>query len=415
MNTGPIDNDNSPLDEILDNLPQEKPPVDLQQRCMSAVRAAEAKRVPATPMPWSGWMRAVAGVLGVLLFVVIFGGAFVGLMNPKKSEPPPPPPIGMPSMSPRGADAEKPGMDSRTLEAPPPPGIPGPAPGAKGPEALRPGGMGTPQGTVAMKRPVPPEAAKTDSESARQTPPSPPATPATPSPTTPPPASMPSGGSHSWRRPVAPEQPWRDETDDRQKITHKRMELEVKKVEEAHDRAINIINKSDGHTTTEDLQIRETGKNRSHIVAQIPVDRLEGTMAQLRELGKVKLLTGESEDVSKEYYGRGEDIREAGAGEDELVAKYEAEKDPATKRQLLSQIQALRAQNKQGKRTLGDLSEKTHYAVLDLMLTEAASPGAFFNRMVENSTEVAGWLLYTAIMWVPVVVIAWLVWRRRRP
>jgi hypothetical protein len=220
----------------------------------------------------------------------------------------------------------------------------------------------------------------------------------------------------SWEgTPTSPHKPWLDQSGERQKITQKRMELEVKKVEEAHDRAISIITKSDGHTVSEDLQVSDSGKSRSRIVAQVPVDRIDGVVAQLRELGKVKILTGESEDVTKEYYGRGEDIREAGSSEDELVAKYEAEKDPAAKRMLYNQIQSLRAANKQGKRTLGELSEKTHYALLDLTLVEAAGPGAFVEHVAENSAIVGGWLLATAIIWLPVAVIAWLVWRRRRP
>ena len=394
MTTGPINDNDSPLDEILDNLPQETPPADLQQRCMSAVRAAERKFVPARPANITGFIKAAAGVFGALLLVVMLGGVASTFRGCAKSPmAPPPPPMGMaPSGPSRYSEVPRPGA-----LAPMPP-LPMPTPGAPAKS----------DATSARA----PEAAKPGSRSqAKQEPPPPSHAPAA--------ATLPmagaSGGGHSWERPVAPEQPWRDESGDRQKITQKRMELEVKKVEEAHDRAISIINKAQGHTTTEDLQITEAGKNKSHIVAQVPVDALDGVVAQLRELGKVRLLTGTSEDVSKEYYGRGEDIREAGSSEDELVAKYEAEQDPATKRQLYNQIQAVRSANKQGKRTLGDLSEKTHYALLDLTLIEQASPSAFLTRALENSENVGGWLLATAIVWLPIVVIAWLVWRRRRP
>lgn len=220
----------------------------------------------------------------------------------------------------------------------------------------------------------------------------------------------------SWRpQTYAPDKPWRDTSAERQKVTHKQLDLEVQDVEEAYGRSVAIIEKADGYVDTDEITVEHSGVKRARISARIPVKNLEGTLAQLRDLGEVVSLVGQSEDRTKEYQGRGADIRDLGARECELVDQYLKERDRHRKRALYQQIMAIREQNKQRKQALTELSDQTHYAFLDLTLLEKGGPGPFLARMLENTGTVAGWLGATAIFWVPVLVLVALFWRRRKP
>lgn len=210
--------------------------------------------------------------------------------------------------------------------------------------------------------------------------------------------------------------PWRDDSGERQKITHKELELAVADVEEAYDRSASIIEKAGGYVDTEEIRIDEESKKKQAVIsARVPVDRLDDVVDSLRELGEVVRLVGESEDRTKEYDGRGSNIRELGARECELVDKYLKERNRSRKRELYRQIMALREQNKQRKDTLTDLSEQTHFAYLELTLVQKFGPRAFLNDTAERMVLIASWVGATAMFWAPIVLIAVVVWRRRAP
>jgi hypothetical protein len=455
MTHPPSDDVQSPLDEILDNLPQETPPTDLQDRCLTAVHT-EAARLAQTerPRPW-GYLGVLASVAAAFMLVCLMT-LTPNIGCPKKAEPPPPamggdmgmpgpggPPTG-PFTSP-GKGAPPPPMGSEDhagyksagkspmAQAPPSPGGPGGAPGMPGggPSPSSMGGPGGPGGPSRSHDAAKSAPARPMSEPAPKLPapgsagmPAPGAPPAM----TPPPPPPPNTGGRAVEygenapRPypepgdsAAPARPWRDRSGERQKVITKQMAMDVPKVLDALDRIKSILDRAEGFTLSEDFQTIEGGKSQAHVTARVPVDRIDGVVAQIRELGKVTRLVGQSEDRTKDYYGRGEDIRETGAGEDELVAKYEAAKDPAEKRRLYNQIQELRANNKASKGGLQALSEQTHFALLDLTLTQQSGPGDFLARMGHNSALLAGWLAATAIIWLPLLIIAWLLWRRKAP
>ena len=226
------------------------------------------------------------------------------------------------------------------------------------------------------------------------------------------PAASPSATSHAkTTAPDAATTPWRDESGERQAVISKAMDIEVEKVEDAHDKAVAIVEKSGGFVKDEDMKLSQSGTNTGHILARVPTDRVDGVVAQLRELGKVLRLVGRSEDVTKEYTSQGGNIREQGASEDELVAKYEKETNPDRKRELYRQIQANRQANHVQKGSLSDLSEKTHFALIDLTLVEKASPGAFFVRSLGGAGTAIKWLAATAVFWLPFLIVGWLIWR----
>ena len=226
-------------------------------------------------------------------------------------------------------------------------------------------------------------------------------------------APAPGESYYHWQTARTPTRPWRDDSGERQKIAHKDLELAVEDVEEAYDEAASIIEKAGGYVDTENITVEESGEKQAVISARVPVDQLDDVVAGLRKLGEVISLVGESEDRTKEYDGRGAEIRDLGAEEVELVAKYEKEKNKARKRELYRRIMALREQNSRHKATLKDLSDRTHFAYLELILVEKLSPRAFLNDIVENMAFLGSWIGATAVFWVPALIIVLAVWRRK--
>jgi hypothetical protein len=209
-----------------------------------------------------------------------------------------------------------------------------------------------------------------------------------------------------------PERPWRDDSGERQKITRKDMKVAVDDIEDAHERAASIITRAKGYVDTEEMRVNERGEGESVINARVPIEGLDGVVSQLRELGKVLELRGESEDRTNEYTSRGASIRALAEEEMRLVAKYEKEESRSRKQQLLWQIRSIREQIKGQKGPLKELSNQTHFAFLSLVLTQAEGPRQFLHRLSQSVPTAGAWLAISAIFWVPVLLVVVAVWRK---
>ena len=94
----------SPLDEVLENIPQEDPPQELEQRCLDALGSASAQ-TPAHP----NWWLPVRNVIAVAAALVLVVGSVTF--------------IGGPGL--RAREHARLASDSTVMEAPPPPDAPG--------------------------------------------------------------------------------------------------------------------------------------------------------------------------------------------------------------------------------------------------------------------------------------------------
>lgn len=425
MNKGPVDDRYKEFEDVLDQMPREQPPEDLKQRCMDALDAAERTAKPA-PVKRGRWELAWNVMAAAAAVVLIVSATSTLMMSGKErtqgahiqlgAEAAPGPayeeeqpdrrnPFDSATTAPPAAD-ERAGRATATfsidgIAAPETP----PAESAQidsvtglgddaSPKQAR-GGIvaGVPGETEPPTvrgddyRPVAPRPASTSGTALGTN-----YTKATP-PYAPPPAQS------------APAKPWRDESGDRQKITRKEMELAVEDVQKAYDDAASIIERADGYVDSDTLVVEEEEKDRAHISARVPVWELADVIERLRELGEVMRLVGETDDVTREYYTQGSDIRDLGAKEVELVERYEKEKNKARKRALYQQIMAIRAQNAGRKDNLSALSDQTHYAFLELDLVEKLTPRGFLGDMTEKMAYVGSWAGATAIFWIPLLVL----------
>jgi hypothetical protein len=190
---------------------------------------------------------------------------------------------------------------------------------------------------------------------------------------------------------------WRDLSGERQVSYHKEMELEVAEVEQAHQRVREIVSKRGGYIASDQVRIQEDSPDSARLTIRLPIDAYEDAIEDLKELGEVVRLVGESVDRTHEYYTRGAEVREMADREADLLRRYEAETNAQKKRRLKQQLDALRAQ----------------LPVLELTLTEAVGPSAWMSRSLENSVNALAWVGATAVIWLPAVVIVTLFWRRR--
>ena len=119
--------------------------------------------------------------------------------------------------------------------------------------------------------------------------------------------------------------------------------------------------------------------------------------------------------MTEQYYEGGAQIREKADREQRLVEQIEAEGNAQRQRQLQAQLDQLRREMEREKAILSRLAEQTHWPVLELTLTEATGPGEFLSRTLRGSLSALAWVGATAIIWVPLVVLLTLFWRRLTP
>lgn len=414
MNQESANDNHTPLEEMLESLPEQASPAGLEQKCLDALDALRTadKPTPATRpnrILWQGLAAAAAAVLVVSLVSVWL-------------------PVGRQK---RVAMSHERRPRSYAMELPPADIAPeeriadGPEPAA------------APVGAVTALPPAAPPGGPIRGSATEQTPGSAlnrhgagddatrgydeqlkehlkiPEMEAVDQTSRYPSAPAPGEPYDHWQTGATLARPWRDDSGERQKIAHKDLELAVEDVEEAYDEAASIIEKAGGYVDTENITVEESGEKQAIISARVPVDQLDDVVDSLRKLGEVISLVGESEDRTKEYDGRGAEIRDFGAEECDLVAKYEKEKNKTRKRELYRRIMALREQNSRHKATLKDLSDRTHFAYLELILIEKLSPRAFLNDIVENMAFLGSWIGATAIFWVPALIVVLAVWRRK--
>lgn len=389
----------SPLEALLSEKPHDEPPADLKRRCLQAVyeaeRAYDPRRAPVWPILWKGALSlAAAFAVMVLVTAIIPRPAKTGRASDRVARlaEPAPPPAAEAAASPVLDRVHRANVNLRdTVRV-----TEGPANRfAQRPDFAReqPGHIGPGDGGPAASPPM----GNVDVE------PRPTRAPSYPR------AEL----EEQYYTPIGPpERPWRDESGERQKVARKEMKLEVRDVDDAHERAVSIIISAKGYVENEEMQINERGEGESVINARVPVDALEGVVSRLKELGKVIELRGESEDRTDEYYSGGQNIRNLAEEEMRLVDLYEKEENPTRKRVLLSQIQSIRRQIREQKVPLKALARDTHFAYLTLTLTQATGPWQFLHRMGQSVPVAAAWLGVSAIFWLPALLIVLLIWRK---
>ncbi len=442
----------SPLDEVLEGIPQEDPPEGLARRCLDGLDEAAAKQRPAHPRWYAPLRNVVAVAAGLLLIVgtanLITNTGGVREQARQTSALSAAKPLS--DAVAEGRAAEMPGepMAETHVQAEAEsmatgmPAQPGPAAREPMPAPAAPRGAGAQFGDelAMMPEPGPPPAEEAEEavahvidaaaapvaaaaaygvEAERE-----PAMRAFTTSLPPSEQAQPRAGglvsppvvTHA-TQPRTPdvEDPWRDFSGDRQVISTKDMELEVSDVERAYDEARAIVEKHGGFVASDRIAIDDSERDVAHLTIRLPVGSFESAITDLRQLGDVVRLVGESVDVTQEYYAEGAEVREMADREQWLVDRYEAETNAQKKRELKRQLDALREEMRREKEILTSLAEQTHWPVLELVLSESTGPGDFASRMFGGSLSALAWVGATAIIWVPIVVLLTLFWRRIVP
>ena len=387
----------SPIDPLLEGFPLQPPPADLEQRCVNALHEAASER----PLNRRFHLRPVA--VAAALLMLVLGVATFPRVVPKVT----------------GDDRQGAAEDARVLVGPPvaPPASPvdsvtalperpyykSPLPRTGEPPAGDSVVVERTGGAVWRGPAQPPSPYVFGTQSGYTV---------TQIPGSAEPKVDTAAGQGA---PSAPAAPWEDTGGERQKEVYKRLEMEVDDVELAHKEAVRIIDGAGGYVAQEDLTTTADSGSEAHLSARIPVDRLEDAVARLRDLGRVVGLHGTSEDRTAEYYGRGKQVRESSAEEARIVAQYEKEKDRAKKQALYARLTQVRSKLKSQKDTLQELGARTHYATVEVLLTQRQGAGEFVAQVGGRAVLALVWFLATALIWGPLLLlILTLRWRRPR-
>ncbi len=398
----------SPLDEVLDNIPQEDAPDGLEQRCLDALGSPTAEIKPSHP----NWWLPVRNVIAVAAGLVLVVGA-ISMVGPRmipmeeaptdqvESVQMAPPPLSAPRTD-SVAPAES--MAESAAE-------PGNASGGRFAAGVE---MDEAEGRawqMAADEAAPEAPTRQISSYGGELTHAEIAPRGDAADVIAQPQSVPAAA------PQAPEveDPWRDFSGDRQVVTTKELDMEVRDVEGAYDSARSIVEKHGGFIASDRVQIAEDQPDVAHLTIRVPVANFESTITDLRQLGEVMRLVGQSVDVTEQYYGQGADVREKADREQWLIDRMDNARTERERQQLKHQIEQLRREMEQEKAILGTLAEQTHWPVLELTLTEASGPSDFFSRSLGGSLSMLAWVGATAVIWVPLVVLLTLFWRRLNP
>jgi len=389
----------TPLEQTLTNLPQEPAPADLQDRCLAAMYVARVRTPARKPVPWSYF--ALAGAASLLILIVATP-VLLTMLAPAKSayEATPTPPAhraeadklgtDVVAQTPpaasgaRSADATSAGTAYRSTN-----GLAPGAPPILGRPAAKPAGQSVEQRAVAQRARIQYKIARVP----------------------PGPVAQPVAASEPENRPVvpAPAQPWYDRTDERQKIVHRDMTIEAPEVEETYHRVVAAIEKVGGYIEREDLIVQKGEPDHATIAARIPVASFDAVVQQLRDMGKLVKLSGSSEDRTQEYKSRGVDIRALSAAEQDLIQRYETERNESRKQALKWELDALRKQLHDEKQALLALAAETAFAYLNLEIVEGRG---VWHDLKEKSTEALPIAMAMALVALPFLVVL-VIWRRK--
>lgn len=360
----------TPLEQALAGLPQVEPPEGLRNRCLAALEAA-----PQKSGGWESWRQLV---VAAAVFVMLVGVA--GVLFP-----------------PFAGVREKARSSVRTLApAAPPPSAMGPTgPATAGPEGRA--RRSAFEERLSSRRTAVDRVLETLPEASSAS-----------SVASPPPGGVTGYAGRSYRTQATPP-PWRDESGQRRKMTERTVEMEVPQVEEGYKQAVGIVEKAGGFVLNEELSIKDRGQDEVHLFCKIPVEQFEGVLAQVRELGKVVLVTGQSQDMTLQYEEEGADVRAMAAE----IERLSAEMEKATGRQkevLRQKIEALKRELEEQKQGMRQLRKATSYAQLSLTMKEARGLRYFVSSAAREALPLA---MSLALIAVPLLVLA-LVWKRKR-
>lgn len=370
--------EDTPLEEVLRSLPEEDPPEDLEARIVDAL-AEQRKVLRPKPAKGQAWLPSLLAAAAVLVLVVstqgprMFGsGGTTGRLasspasaaKPSAAESKAAPSVEMQRGAPRGD-----GMALRSVPAP-----------ADGHAKVQ-------------------DLINSDIYARRLGPTS---------------ESGPASGSDLPPGFDAPVEPWQDKSGERQSVTASVLDVEVKDVEAAYDRTRDVLAGAHGIILSQELDLHRRAVPVAHITTRVPLDQIDGVVAQVRALGEVVKLTMESKDRTREYYGRGTQIRTSEQAESDLQVRIDEERDARRKQQLQTQLESLRAANAGRKAELDLLSEQTHSVLLEITLTGRRGPGEFLTRVVPGIGQAILWVLATAVLWGPLALAAWILHRRTR-
>jgi hypothetical protein len=208
--------------------------------------------------------------------------------------------------------------------------------------------------------------------------------------------------------------------------------LRVDSAENALKRAEAIAREMGGFIGDTSLSRRPDGSQSGSVTVRVPVDRFEDALSKLRELGKVLQVDTKVQDVTAAFVDLEARLRNAKREEQEVLKLYgrsgrladiiEVEERLAQVRENIEQLEGqMRLMRSQTDLSTIDvrLSERGEAAVPQperySLRYEIRSAARVAVDLVRNLITAAIYLVIVGwVVWVPVLLLIWLIWRRRR-
>ncbi|MDD4352194.1 MAG: DUF4349 domain-containing protein [Candidatus Gracilibacteria bacterium] len=218
---------------------------------------------------------------------------------------------------------------------------------------------------------------------------------------------------------------------DRKLITTANYTIEVEKPEETAEEARVYLASIGGFLDNMEVSEYSNNNKQAYLTMRVPADKFEEATKHLKEYGYVKSENVGSRDVTSQYYDNDEHIKNLEAREAKVREFFNKAKDVEETLSVYRELASLREQIESLKGTQKNLDRQVDYSSIYLTLLPDVEINPIsddewnlwrsfkkqVNSLVTNLQGLADFaifLLVKAVIWLPVGLIIYFIWKKFR-
>jgi hypothetical protein len=245
-------------------------------------------------------------------------------------------------------------------------------------------------------------------------------------------AAAPSGPVKSKTTTAIPPNPPADSHPDRYLIKDATLTLEVKDARQASRTLARAVSTARGYVSDTHETVDELGQRSVTTKVRVPFTRFDASMQQIEALGKVLEKQITAEDVTEEFVDSQAKLRNLQRTEQRLLAHLDQTGRLPDILLVEKEVNRVRGEIEQLEGRLRFLEHRIAFSTIELTLNEAARaqlvvPASSYSSGKQASDALRSlvgflqviwssviWLAIWAVVWLPMALGIWLVYRRRR-
>ncbi len=221
-------------------------------------------------------------------------------------------------------------------------------------------------------------------------------------------------------------------TVDRQIIYNANLTVKTEDADAARQKIVRMTEEVGGFLADSTMRVGEAGQRYVDIKVRVPASRFSEVVAQIRQLGKVEHESIDTQDVTEEFLDLDARLRTLRQAEERLLAMLKRSGKLADLLQIERELATRREQIEKSQGRLRYLKDRVSFSTIQVSLYEkgpavVGPSGPYdilyhvrsaYRVLVSMLQGILTALIYIVIdgvvIWLPVLLLIWLVSRRRR-